>query len=59
MFLMHVTDPKLIDNTDYFDLMELLSTPDEDPIFSASELLSPSANQEQSFYDQDDIWADE
>ena len=56
---MHGTDPKLIDNTDYFDLMKLLSTPDEDPIFSASELLSTSSKQEQSFYDQDDIWADE
>lgn len=58
MFLMHGMDPKLIDNTDYFDLMELLSTLDEDPIFSASELLNPSSKQEQSFYDQDDIWAD-
>lgn len=59
MFLMHGTDPKIIDNTDIFDLMELLSTPDEDPVFSASELLSTSSKQEQSFYDQDDIWADE
>lgn len=58
MFLMHGTDPKLIDNTDYFDLLELLSTPDEDPVFSASVYLNNSAN-DQSFYDQKDIWADE
>lgn len=55
---MHGTDPKLIDNTDYFDLLELLSTPDEDPVFSASVYLDNSAN-DQSFYDQKDIWADE
>lgn len=55
---MHGTDPRIIDNTDYFDLLELLSTPDEDPVFSASELLRPSTP-DQSFYDQDNIWADE
>ena len=58
MFLMHGTDPKSIDNADYFDLLELLNTPDEDPVFSASVYLNSSAT-DQSFYDQKDIWADE
>lgn len=55
MFLMHGVDPTVIGKTDYFDLMDLLNTPDDDPVFSASELNKGSAK---SFYDRDDIWAD-
>lgn len=56
MFLMHGVDPAVIGKTDYFDLLDLLNTPDDDPVFSASELLNKGSKQ--NFYDQDDIWAD-
>ena len=49
MFLMHGVDPAVIGKTDYFDLMDLLNTPDDDPIFSASELLNKGSEQSFSY----------
>lgn len=42
---MHGVDPAVIGKTDYFDLMDLLNTPDDDPLFSASELLNKGSEQ--------------
>ena len=53
MFLQHGVDPSVIDDGDWLQLLELLNTPDENPVYSASQLDSAG------FYDQDDIWDDE
>lgn len=60
MFFQHGTDPEMIDNMPYFDFLEMINVPDEDPATSASDFLKKEYQDQgtESYYDQD-IWADE
>lgn len=59
MFFRHGTNPETIDQIPYFDFLDMINTPDDDPAFSASDFLKKEYQGQESFYDQDNIWADE
>lgn len=58
MFFQHGTDPETIDKIPYFDFLEMINVPDEDPATSASDFLNKEYKDTESYYDQD-IWADD
>lgn len=58
MFLQHGVSPETIGNANIAGLLEVLNVSDEDPVFSFKQPKKSDSDVE-SFYDRDDIWADQ
>ncbi len=58
MFLQHGVSPETIGNSNITELLEVLNVPDDDPVFSFKQPKKSNSDVE-SFFDRDDIWADQ
>lgn len=59
MFLQHGVSPEVIGNANLAELLDVLNVPDEDPVFSFKKPKKQSDSDVESFFDRDDIWADQ
>ena len=58
MFLQHGVSPETIGNSNITELLEVLNVPDDDTVLSFKQPKKSNSDVE-SFFDRDDIWADQ